>query len=146
MVFGRRRRFLFAPEAACTTARITDVLDPRPSGYNLPTPVESLASMAHSDLDESVCEFHGQAQKVAMERLVQRTAAIATAYRLICCLIFPIFIIRMDENLLAACYKKRDILCHVPSKTSSAHKTKEDQMSKKIIEGAAMGHTWTSYI
>ncbi len=39
-----------------------------------------------------------------------------------------------------------DIICHTPSDTLSSTKIQEGKMAKKIIEGAAMGHTWTSYI
>lgn len=53
------------------------------------------------------------------------------------------------EKKIALIGKKNfqwDTLCHTPSGILSASDIKEGKMVKKIIEGAAMGWTWTSYI
>jgi predicted DNA-binding transcriptional regulator YafY len=39
-----------------------------------------------------------------------------------------------------------DILCHTPSNKLSPSQIKEGEMAKRLVENAAMGHTWTSYV
>jgi predicted DNA-binding transcriptional regulator YafY len=53
------------------------------------------------------------------------------------------------EKKIALIGKKNfqwDIIRHTPPNILSAPNTKEGEMAKKIIEGAAMTHTWTSYV